>query len=141
MGKSLTTALASLGFYMWFPLVHVFSVDKSHSATLWTVAHQAPLFRGFSRQEYWSGLPCPSPGDLSNPGMELATPESLGLQAASLLSEPLKKPISYDESVSCSVMFNFLQLHGSSQPRDWTQVFHIAGRFFTIWATQGMLNR
>ena len=32
--------------------------------TLWTVAHQAPLFMGFSRQEYWSGLPLPSPGDL-----------------------------------------------------------------------------
>ena len=32
--------------------------------TLWTVAHQAPLFLGFSRQEYWSGLPCPPPGDL-----------------------------------------------------------------------------
>ena len=93
----------------------------------WTIAHQTSLSLGFSRQEDCNGMPCPSPGDLSNPGMEPATPESLGLQAASLLSEPLKKPISYDESVSCSVMFNFLQLHGSSQPRDWTQVFHIAG--------------
>ena len=42
-------------------------------ATLWTVAHQAPLSKGFSRQEYWSGLPCPSPRDLPNPGIE---PES-----------------------------------------------------------------
>ena len=39
-------------------------------ATLWTVAHQAPLSMGFSRQEYWSGLPCPSPRDLPNPGIE-----------------------------------------------------------------------
>ena len=39
-------------------------------ATLWTVAHQAPLSMGFSRQEYWSGLPCPPPGDLPNPGIE-----------------------------------------------------------------------
>ena len=39
-------------------------------ATLWTVAHQAPLSMGFSRQEYWSGLPFPSPGDLLNPGIE-----------------------------------------------------------------------
>ena len=38
--------------------------------TLWTLAHQAPLSMGFSRQEYWSGLPCPSPGDLPNPGIE-----------------------------------------------------------------------
>ena len=39
-------------------------------ATPWTVAHQAPLSMGFSRQEYWSGLPCPSPGDLSDPGIK-----------------------------------------------------------------------
>ena len=39
--------------------------------TLWTVARQAPLSMRFSRQEYWSGLPCPSPGDLPDPGMEL----------------------------------------------------------------------
>ena len=40
-------------------------------ATLWTVAPQAPLSMGFSRKEYWNGLPCPSPGDLPNPGMDL----------------------------------------------------------------------
>ena len=38
--------------------------------TLWTIAPQAPLSMGFSRQEYWSGLPCPSPGDLPDPGIE-----------------------------------------------------------------------
>ena len=38
--------------------------------TPWTAAHQAPLFMGFSRQEYWSGLPCPPPGDLPNSGIE-----------------------------------------------------------------------
>ena len=37
--------------------------------TLWTIAHQAPLSMGFSRQEYWSGLSCPPPGDLSNQGL------------------------------------------------------------------------
>ena len=42
--------------------------------SLWTVAHQAPLSMGFSWQEYWSGFPCPPPGDLPNPGIE---PESL----------------------------------------------------------------
>ena len=44
-------------------------------ATLWTVACQAPLSMGFSRQEYWSGVPCPPPGDLSDSGIE---PRSLG---------------------------------------------------------------
>ena len=42
-------------------------------ATPWTVAHQAPLSMGFSRQEYWSGLPLPSPEDLPNPGIEPTT--------------------------------------------------------------------
>ena len=41
--------------------------------TLWTVAHQGPLSMGFSRQEYWSGLPCPPTGDLPDPGIELVS--------------------------------------------------------------------
>ena len=41
--------------------------------SLWTVAHQGPLSMDFFGQEYWSGLPCPSPGDLSNPGIEPAS--------------------------------------------------------------------
>ena len=42
-------------------------------ATPWTIACQAPLSMGFSKQKYWSGLSCPSPGDLSNPGLEPAS--------------------------------------------------------------------
>ena len=53
--------------------------------TPWTVARQAPLSVGFSRQEYWSGLPCTPPGDLPNPRIE---PESPALQVDSLPSEP-----------------------------------------------------
>ena len=45
------------------------SVMSQLFVTSWTVAHQAPLFMGFSRQEYWSGLPCPPPGHLPNPGL------------------------------------------------------------------------
>ena len=48
--------------------------------TLWTVVHQAPLSMGFSRQEYWSRLPCPPPGDLPNLGIK---PRSLVFQADS----------------------------------------------------------
>ena len=51
----------------------------------WTVAYQGPLSLGFSRQEYWSGLPFPSPGDLPNPGIESGSPV---LQADALPSEP-----------------------------------------------------
>ena len=54
-------------------------------ATLWTVAHQALPSMGFSSQEYWSGLPFPSPGDIPDPGIE---PGSPALQADALTSEP-----------------------------------------------------
>ena len=54
-------------------------------STPWIVAHQAPLSMGYSRQEYWSGLPFPSPGDPPYPGIKLGSP---ALQADSLLSEP-----------------------------------------------------
>ena len=53
--------------------------------TPWTVARQAPLSMGFSRQEYWSGLPCPLPGDLLDPGIELGSLYLLHCQAGSLL--------------------------------------------------------
>ena len=58
-------------------------------ATPWTVACQAPLSMGFSRREYWSGLPFPSPGDLPDPGIE---PWSPALQADSLPTELWGKP-------------------------------------------------
>ena len=58
--------------------------------TPWTVSHQAPLSTGFSRQDYCSGLPFPSPGDLLHPGIE---PRSLALQADALPSELLGKAI------------------------------------------------
>ena len=67
-------------------------------ATPWTVACQAPLSMGFSRQEYWSGVPFPSPGDLLNPGIK---PGSPAFQADSLLSEPPRK-LRYMYSVQLS---------------------------------------
>ena len=57
----------------------------SDSATPWTAAHQAPLSMEFSRQEYWSGLPFPSPGDFPNTGVKSG---SLALQVDFLLSKP-----------------------------------------------------
>ena len=65
----------------------------SDSANPWTVARQAPLSMGFSRQEYWSGLPFLSPGDLPDPGIE---PGSPALLADSLLPEPPGKPLGID---------------------------------------------
>ena len=59
--------------------------------TPWIVAHQAPLSMGLSRQEYWSGLPYPPPGDLPDPGIEPTTPEAPAVQAVSSTTEPLGK--------------------------------------------------
>ena len=67
--------------------------------TPWTVACQAPLSMGFSTQEYWSGLPFPSPGYLPDPGIKPRSPE---LQADTLTSEPPGKPsyLTYMQSTS-----------------------------------------
>ena len=82
---------------------------------------------GFSRQEYWSGLPCLPPGNLPHPGIE---PRSPSLQANSLLSEPPRKLRRILEWVA----YPFSR--GSSVPKNWIRVFCIAGRFFTRWATR-----
>ena len=66
--------------------------------TLRTVACQAPLSTGFSGQEYWSGLPFPSPGDLSDPGIELVSPEAPALPVDST-AEPPGKPSQVDKFV------------------------------------------
>ena len=62
-------------------------------ATPWTVVYQAPLSIGFSRQEYWSGFPFPSPGDLPDPWIKPGSPT---LQADTLSSEPLGKPMEFN---------------------------------------------
>ena len=62
-------------------------------ATLWTVACQAPLSMGFSRQEYWSGLPFPPPGDLPDLTLEPMSPASSALQLNFFPTEAMRKPI------------------------------------------------
>ena len=68
-------------------------------ATPWTIACHTPLSMEFSRQEHWSGLPCPPPGDLPNPGMK---PGSPALQTDSLPLEPPEKPL---DNGDCSKHF------------------------------------
>ena len=59
----------------------------------WTVAHQAPLSMELSRQEYWSGLPFPSPGDFSDPGIEVMSLASPALAGGFFTTGPPAKPI------------------------------------------------
>ena len=68
------------------------------SVTPWTITHQTPLSMGFSRQEYWSGLPFPLPGGIPDPGMK---PGSPALQADSLPSEPPGKPLQHHKTKGC----------------------------------------
>ena len=96
----------------------------------WTVACQAPLFMELSRQEYWSGLPFPSPGDLPSPRTE---PRSPALQADPLPSQPPGKPKNTGR-----VAYPFSSRY--SWFRNWTSVSCIAGRFFTSWAARKAPN-
>ena len=64
-------------------------------ATLWTVAHQAPLSMGFSRQEYWSVLSCPSPGDLSDSGIKPAFLLSPALAGGFFTPKPTQRSLKY----------------------------------------------
>ena len=78
-----------------------------HSVTPGTVACQAPLAMGFSGQEYWSGLPCPLPGDLPDPWIK---PRSSTLQVDSLPSEPLGKPMVWTISSSWDLPDSVIEL-------------------------------
>ena len=101
-------------------LVHVSRSVLSNSSTSWTVAHQTPLFMGFSVKNMGSGFPFPSPGDLPDPGIKLRSP---ALQADFLPSE--------HQAISFS--------RGSSRPRDGILVF--IGRWILYcWTTREAQN-
>ena len=142
----------------WFSRVWLFM-------TLWTVACLSLLSMGCSRQEFWSGLPCPPPGDLSDPEIKPLSLMSPALQAGSLplappgkLSKNYLLPFAPSCPTLCDPMDSSLPgstIHGifqarilewaaisfsrvSSQPRDRTWVSSIADRRFTVWATKNL---
>ena len=97
-------------------------------ATPWTVAYQAPLSMGFSRQECWSGLPFPSPGDLPDPGMEGMEPGPPALQADSLPTELRGKP-PYNLKAPISALLTMPQLLT-------VWITTNCGKFFKRWEYQ-----
>ena len=90
--------------YIW---VHVYVLSRFSRVhlfvTLWTVAFQAPLSMGFSKQEHWSGLPCPPPGDLPNPGME---PPSL--MSPALADRFFTTTVTWEALLLCNVLQKFM---------------------------------
>ena len=131
--------------YLLSRLVWISCLVMSNFVALWTVAHQAPLSMGFSRQGYWSGLPFPTPGDLPDPRIEPMSPVSPALQADSL---PLSHQWKWSESESHSVVSDSLRPCGLytswNSPGQNTRVgshsllqgiFPTQG-FYTSWATR-----
>ena len=76
--------------------------------TLWTVAHQASLSMGFSKQEYWSGLPCPPPGDLPDPGIEPVFHAASASQGDSLLLSHLGSPYIFYMHIIMNYIYNII---------------------------------
>ena len=119
------------------------SKGKKYGLTVWSPYMWVRLLCpwGVSRQEYWSGLPCPPPGDLPNLGIE---PRSSTLQEGSLPSEPPRKSKNTKEVAIpspnvfplCPPMSPVSSSSGSSQSRDRTGVSSVGGVFFTSWATR-----
>ena len=104
------------------------------SATPWTVAHQSPPSMGFSRQDYWSGLPFPSPGDPPDPGIE---PRSPALQAdalqklfASQFSSVAQSCLTLCDPMDCSLPDS--SVHGIFQARilEWVAISFSSGDYF-----------
>ena len=101
-------------------------------ATLWTVAHQAPLSMGILQAGYWSGLPCPPPGDLPNPGIK---PRSPALQAVSFSSEPPKQGTDLNKHIRSQKAQDFLQV--SERP---AEPVTIEAYFNSAWGEEKELN-
>jgi len=115
--------------------------------TPWTVVHQVPLSMGFFRQEYWSGLPFLSLGDLPNPGMEPASPESLALASDSfplfqsgspkqiiLSIYKTAAPTTLTQGIQDNIVKNILfgHLHTLQAHHDIVRDFRISGQFFAL---------
>ena len=95
-----------------------------NSAILWTIAFQALQSMGFSRQEYWTGLPFLSPGDLPNPGIDPGSRSVPALQADFFTAEPPRKPLR---------LFFFLLVSSSIKQKKLNLLYKVALKFKRQW--------
>ena len=105
-------------------------------ATPWTVAHQTPLSLGFYRQEYWSGLPFPSLGDLPNPRIEPMSLASSALQTDSLQCEPLGKPIPL-ATINLLLSESICPFWNISYKKSYRMWLFVSGFFYLAYSFQG----
>ena len=121
--------------------VHVQSLSRVRLfATPWSIACQAPLSMGCSRLEYWSGLPCPPPGDLPNPGIEftcLTSPASAGRFCPTSSTREAPKWNSPGKNTGMGCHFLLQRIFPT---QGWNPGLLQAGGFSTIWATREALN-
>ena len=94
-----------VGAYLAFKVVSLTRVRLF--VTPWTVAYQAPQSMEFSRQEFWSGLPFPSPGDLPDPGIEPRSPALRALPSDCFTSEPPGKPLKTGPNCFVKVLYYY----------------------------------
>ena len=93
--------------------------------TPWTVASQTPLSMEVSRQEYWSGLPFPSPGNLPDPGIKPASPASPALAGGFFTTAPPGKPLTYTEIVLSTILWSwYLVKSGLRSPKSIISQLH-----------------
>ena len=106
----------------------VCSVISNSPATPWTTARQAPLSMGFSKQEYWSGLPFPSPGDHPDAGTEPVSPVSIALQVDSLplsLGSPMSHSKHQQQPLDQGIVIKTSGCTGNHECLSWTDVSSI----------------
>ena len=101
----------------------------------WTAARQAPLSMGFSRQEYWNGLPFPPSGNLSDPGIKPMSPESLALANRFFTTEPPGKSNSLLTGLSNSKFFLLLNLFRIVLPMNFSKTLLIFEPFLSSLQT------
>ena len=114
-----------LAFYSMCRHVCQITSVVSNFTTLWTVTHQAPLSMGFSRQEYWSGLSCPPPGDLPSAAIKATSSASFALEEDSLLLSHWGSPYPHNNPVLLIIHILLVKKQGLEGLNDMSKIIQL----------------